>query len=200
MTTITEKAANYAAKKANEVLTNVLAQAYADGYREGYKDCEEKLSVDLRDGKTEYVDLGLPSGTLWAKDYEMENGELIYLPYEKARTLRIPTKDNWEELQRICQFEFELDSYYCLTRVLFVGPNGNHICFRITGKKMGEKKSGHTETFFWIKDDKQGYVKNAIHLLNSGVYKNPRVKAPISRVEDMFCGYKLPVRLVLQKQ
>ena len=55
-----EKAASYAAGKANKAITNAIAQAYADGYRDGYKDREQEIPVDLRDNKTEYVDLGLP--------------------------------------------------------------------------------------------------------------------------------------------
>ena len=51
-------------------MDKAIAQAYADGYRNGYKDREEEIPVDLRDNKTEYVDLGLPSGTLWSTDYE----------------------------------------------------------------------------------------------------------------------------------
>lgn len=65
-----EKADKYAAGKANKAITNAIAQAYIEGYKAGYKDCEMEIPVDLRDDKTEYVDLGLPSGTLWATKYE----------------------------------------------------------------------------------------------------------------------------------
>ena len=73
-------AANYSAGKANEAIDKAIAQAYADGYRDGYKDREEEIPVDLRDNKTEYVDLGLPSGTLWATDFEKEDSVIVIYP------------------------------------------------------------------------------------------------------------------------
>ena len=66
MKELIEVANNYAENKTNEVLTSAIAQAYADGYKDGYRDREEEIPVDIRFKKTEYVDLGLPSGTLWA--------------------------------------------------------------------------------------------------------------------------------------
>ena len=65
-----EKAEKYATGKVNEAITNAIAQAYVEGYKAGYNDREMEIPVDLRDNKTEYVDLGLPSGTLWATKYE----------------------------------------------------------------------------------------------------------------------------------
>ncbi len=62
MENLNERAANYAAEKANELLANAIAQAYADGYRDGVKDRDEGIvSPNL-----EFVDLGLPSGTKWS--------------------------------------------------------------------------------------------------------------------------------------
>ena len=60
--------------------------------------------MDLRDEKTEYVDLGLPSRTLWSTDYEHKQGEggYLFLPYEKAENFKLPTKEQWEELFSKC--------------------------------------------------------------------------------------------------
>ena len=82
MNELSLKAENYAAEKMNELMAKAIAQAYADGYRDGYCERQQEIPVDLRDNKTEYVDLGLSSGTLWSADYERENGnplaELIH--------------------------------------------------------------------------------------------------------------------------
>ena len=43
MENLNERAANYAAEKANELLANAIAQAYADGYRDGVKDRDEGI-------------------------------------------------------------------------------------------------------------------------------------------------------------
>ena len=88
---ILENAEKYAEGKANQAITKAIADAYVEGYKAGYKDREEEIPMNLCDNKTEYVDLGLPSGTLWASDYEKSNGEYIYLPYEKAKRMSLPT-------------------------------------------------------------------------------------------------------------
>ena len=100
MKELKELSANYATEKTNEMMSQIVAQAFADGYRMGYKDREDEIPVDLRDGNTEYVDLGLPSGTLWAADYEKEEGNRMYIPYSRASLLNIPTKDQWKELRQ----------------------------------------------------------------------------------------------------
>ena len=69
MKELKELSANYATEKTNEMMSQIVAQAFADGYRMGYKDREDEIQVDLCDSKTEFVDLGLPSGTLWSADY-----------------------------------------------------------------------------------------------------------------------------------
>ena len=76
-----------------------MAQAYADGYRNGYNDCKAEREVVARNLNTEYVDLGLPSGTLWAADYEKDNNCTIYASYETALQFSLPTK---EQVCRSC--------------------------------------------------------------------------------------------------
>ena len=68
MEELREKANCYAEKNVINVLKEAFAKVYADGYRDGYKDRENEIPVDLRLSQTEFIDLGLPSGTLWAND------------------------------------------------------------------------------------------------------------------------------------
>ena len=77
MKELKELSANYATEKTNEMMSQIVAQAFADGYRMGYKDREDEIPVDLRDGKTQFVDLGLPSGTLWSFDFEKNRPWLV---------------------------------------------------------------------------------------------------------------------------
>ena len=93
------------------------------------------MPVGLGD-ETEYVDLGLPSGILWSKDYEREEGDIKYLPHGKASQYCIPTEAQWEELDHSCRWEFKYDARHELTVAKCVGPNGNFLEFRCTGKKM----------------------------------------------------------------
>ena len=69
--------------------------------------------------KQQYVDLGLPSGTLWKKWNENELYE--YQDAVNQFGNQIPTKSQWEELMNLCQWQVTNNGY----RV--VGPNGNSI-------------------------------------------------------------------------
>lgn len=197
---IAEKAASYAEEKSGEVMTNAIAQAYADGYRDGYRDREDEIPIDLRDNKTEYVDLGLPSGTLWAKDYEKtEGGSELSLAYEEASHLNIPTNEQWTELRENCIWQKCSAFRNGSTRHVFecIGPNGNTIEFAPTGYNSAELCLNMTNAYFWTKGE----------ILNN----NSRTAARIQFVnrtfvdevdccwEALFTGYSLSVRLVKQK-
>jgi len=195
MIELIERADKYAAGKANAAIDKAIAQAYADGYRDGYKDCEDEIPVDFRENKTEFVDLGLLSGTLWSTDYERNGSEILLLPHAKSSTLQIPSVEQWEELKNICQWEFDIDNSYDLCKALCVGPNGNILKFDRTGKMNIDTLSEPWEVFFWIKDEKEGNEKNAVHMYNGArKYKNAQTV-----IEDFFSGYKLPIRLVKTK-
>lgn len=194
MKELATKAENYAAERTNDVMTKAIAQAYADGYRDGYKDREEEIPVDLRDNKTEYVDLGLPSGTLWATDYEKEEGNRMYIPYGRASLMNIPTKEQWEELYNICDWEFGINDSFFLCEARCVGPNGNILRFERTGKKNISTQSDYSEVFFWVRGETEGNGRDAVHIYNYG--KGTHTKNGYATIDEFFSGYKLPVRLV----
>lgn len=188
-----ERAETYAEGKADEAITKAIAKAYEDGYRDGYKDREEEIPVDLRDNRTVYVDLGLPSGTLWARDYERENEEVLYLPYEKAAKYNIPTKEQWKELFECCRYYIRYQTIIC------VGPNGNSISFSGRGYQNGGRLLDYTansytsgSVYLWFLDDEANMEKDIIYWRCRHNSLNPEWK-------KFFCGYKLPIRLVRQK-
>jgi len=197
MKELREKANSYVEENVNNVMKEAFAKVYADGYRDGYKDREEEVSINLQDGETEFVDLGLPSGTLWASDYEGDDDKYLYIPYGKAELLSIPTQEQWEELKDNCKWEFNIDSALDLCEARCVGPNGNILRFESTGKKNINSMSDHYEVFFWIKDCKEGNDKSAVHMCNRG--KQFNIKNVVTVIKDFFSGYKLPVRLVKAK-
>ena len=191
---ILEQADKYAEGKANEAITKAIADAYIEGYKAGYKDREEEIPMELRDNKTEYIDLGLPSRTLWSTDYEKLDGEYLYLPYEKAEYLKIPTKEQWEELKTSCKWEYNIDNCYDFIRCRCVGPNGQILKFERTGRIITEGNVDEWEAFFWIEDDSDLNEKNSIHMFNYGKEIDKEIgKCDLSK---NFSGYKLPVRLV----
>lgn len=71
-------------------------------------------------GAEKYVDLGLPSGTLWKSTNEQ--GSL--LTYEEAERLygeKLPTREQLAELAGFCEIKVEKGFFR------FTGPNGNYI-------------------------------------------------------------------------
>lgn len=192
---VSDKAASYAEGKANEFIKKAIAQAYADGYQDGYKDREAEIPVDLRDNKTEYVDLGLPSGTLWAADYEKVNGEILYLPYGKAQEYSIPTEGQWRELKDCCIWEYEdrLDenrNHYFFKQAKCIGPNGNFITFKSSPMKKADTLYDIHSAYFWIKKEGRDNNRSAIHFYDRS---GRNYDCGISLY---FSGYHLPVRLV----
>ena len=192
---IIEKADKYADGKANEAITKAIAQAYLDGYRDGYNDREAEIPADFRDNKTTYIDLGLPSRTLWSEDYEKNDGNILYLPYERAEYLKIPTGEQWAELLECCRWEWHIDDSYDFCWAKCIGPNGNVLTFDRTGKIDADTKSCEWEAFFWLEefsDEENTY--NAIHMYNAMKARRGRNFQKIRT--QIFSGYHLPVRLV----
>lgn len=83
--------------------------------------CLMALSVNAQ-----WVDLGLPSGTLW-KD-KNEKGEFYtYMQTVNKFGKRLPTKEQFEELVTKCQWTWTGSGYKV------VGPNGQSIYLAATG-------------------------------------------------------------------
>lgn len=191
---IIEKADKYADGKANEAITKAIAQAYLDGYRDGYNDREAEIPVDFRDNKTKYIDLGLPSGTLWSEDYEKDDGDLLFLPYDRAEYMKIPTAEQWQELVDECRWEIETDGVYDYLQAKCIGPNGNIIRFKRTGKKDADTVSCEWEAFFWVEETQGEELRNIVHLYNSA--KKFKRNNLAKYLDYQFTGYHLPIRLV----
>lgn len=193
---ITERANKYADGKAYEAMTQAIAQAYEDGYQKGYEDGIAKVPVEQPVGKTEFVDLGLPSGTLWSADYEKVDDDFLYLPFAQANVLNIPTKEQWNELfqscQQHCEYEYSGNSRF-INQVVFVGPNGNILTINVTGKIDVYEQTDAHNVYFWLKEHEESNEKYCVN-----IYRDLRGSSwlEIYEVVKMFSGYKLPVRLV----
>ena len=191
---IREKASEYAEGKVNEAMTKAIEQAYIDGYIEGYEKHQEEMPVDINEDETEYIDLGLPSGTLWSADYERIDGEINYLPYNKTDNKKIPTEEQWKELESNCGWEYEIDDGYDFCKAKCVGPNGNIIYFIRTGMYKTDTLSEVWEAFFWIKENNKSIEKKAVKMYNYG--RTNRRKSGSFYIQNCFCGFKLAIRLV----
>lgn len=133
-----------------------------------YKACDWLLSLkdrvqpqpkqDLNEDVTvnEYVDLGLPSGTLWKS--VNEEGHYTFDEAIKKFSCQLPIKGQWKELVDECKWEWKGNGYDV------IGPNGNMIYlpadgFHIDmGVDTGVYNVG-TDGYYWSgTNDKEGYV------------------------------------------
>lgn len=95
----------------------------------------KELIIDSSKDNTEYVDLGLPSGTLWATcnigaNKPEEYGD--YFEFENwDSSLQVPTKEEFEELKDKCKWEFT--TYNSKKGFKVIGPNGNSIFLPAAG-------------------------------------------------------------------
>ncbi len=110
----------------NAVVAELLGKS-SDSYNSkgSVQSSPSKQSVS----QEEYVDLGLPSGTLWKKTNEKGG----YYDYDSAVSefgTRLPTKEQWEELMAECQWS-RTGSGYKVT-----GNNGKTIILPAAGFRL----------------------------------------------------------------
>lgn len=78
-----------------------------------------------------YVDLGLPSGTLW-EEWPIGESMVSYDKVDAKYWKNIPTKEQWEELLETCEWYYKSS-----TMIVCTGPNGNSVSFSV-GEQIGE--------------------------------------------------------------
>ena len=188
-----DKAKEYAEGKVIEALSQVVTDAYMSGYDAGYQDGIDKVAKDSSLEETEFVDLGLPSGALWASDYvkKDDNDMTIYVTQENGADYEIPTYEQFKELMDECKWEQKSEKnwtesgfYYWHDWAICLGPNGNKITFEKTGLyEATDSLTRTSEIFFWLNDKESNCASITFDSLNIGS-------------ENMFSGYKLPIRLV----
>ena len=128
-------------------------------------------AVDVSD--MEWVDLGLPSGTLWAKDDV--DGKTSFMGARRSYGSHVPSRTNAYELSECCTKKWD-DNAHAL---VFTGPNGNSISFPckesnktywLNAYEQGDPEFGQCfhigpDGHFWI-NDKDAYSANYVRLVN----------------------------------
>ena len=191
-----DKVQEYVEGKVTDALNKVVADAYLAGYNAGYQDGYNKVVKDSVSVGSEFVDLGLPSGTLWSSDYvkKDDNDMTIYATQENGADYEIPTYEQFKELMDECKWEQKSEKnwteggfYYWHEWAICLGPNGNKITFERTGLyEATDCLTKTTEIFFWLNNKEYFYNNCANITLNSLNIGS----------ENAFSGYKLPIRLV----
>ena len=109
--------------------------------------------VDL--AKTEWVDLGLPSGVLWAKE-----DEDVSVPIHMAMQSfpnNLPSESDAKELREYCSRQFDMVK----KEMVFTGPNNNSISFKCTEKY----------TSYWLNEYESKFdLGKCFHLLPDNLF------------------------------
>ena len=117
-----------------------------------------------------YVDLGLPSGTLWKESNEGDqgNGEIVYYDYDEAVQhfgSSLPTKEQWEELNNSCTWSWNGSGYNV------TGPNGQTITLPAGGNRgfSGRVYDMWEAGFYWSTTPKDSEGAWDLEFDSSGV-------------------------------
>jgi len=180
-----ELAENYANEQASE-FANKIKEAYLKGYEQGELKSASTINID----GVEYVDLGLPSGTLWSShpleifNWRYHSERYQKMGWQEAQKLNIPTFEQLEELvaNRV--------TYLSGCCVYAIGPNSNRIYYDYESKGEGIEDKNARKC--WIKSEAINN-KGKAHL----IFKDS--DGICARIVDYFTGYKLPVFLVKNK-
>ena len=186
---INERGKKYAEGKALSALNAAIEQAYIDGYNDGLKHLENEKLEAIKEG-VEYVDLGLPSGTLWSSSCLNDGKNTRKLPYIEASKLSIPTKEQFEELISNCKCH-EIYGVKQSIGVCFIGNTGRRV--RIPFVEIDELNRGIPKLYFWVRDDCESNSKDIATI----DYANNKTNL---KTDKVFMGYNLPVMLVKKKQ
>ena len=149
------------------------------------KAAKKKADNDKKDRKTkdvEFIDLKLPSGTLWAVD------TIDYMNYREAiKKYHLPSIEQCEELVNECKLSVSYDGFK------FMSTDGRTLIL-----SSSESNSyGHRFLKFWV-DYEEDLDKNAKYASFTGFDKVPdsvSVDYP-----SLFVGESIPVIIVKSKQ
>lgn len=181
-----EMAAEYAASKMEEV-SNLLQEAFLKGYAQG----ELKSATYVKIDNVTYLDLGLPSGTLWSNGpLGPENNLLISykFSYNEACKYPIPTVKQFEELKNYVKVERVAINFDEFENIKVVGISGERFHINEVNKNhQGENCSQH-ENYFWLRDEVSGHEAPVMRAF----YEN------LCSHKD-FVGHRNPIFLVKNK-
>lgn len=186
-----EKANQYAIGKAEEAASQAIASAYIAGYEMGYEDGLAKLSYEDIE-KSDYVDLGLPSGTLWSKEYVKLDGKTAYMAFTDAKKYNLPSEEQWLELLENCEYSVSLlyntDN---VSSAKFVGPSGESLYLRNVGRYEIDFIERPRDIFIFLDNESENNKVKAGYIKRADCWNN--------EIEDIFVGYRLPILTVKSK-
>ena len=145
--------------------------------------------------KLQFIDLGLPSGMLWAaENIKDEDGNEAYVSFDKAVETfgnKLPTKEDWKELFEHCIHQYDEER----KGLVLTGPNGNAIFLPAEGFYDKDTKSSDIAEsdigesgFYWSSSNYNGPLKYSAFFSSGCIIANNPISSTL----------RLPIRLTLK--
>lgn len=136
----------------------------------------------------EFVDLGLPSKTIWATENIKHENKEAYFTFDEAVKKfgdSLPQKEDWAELFKYCSRKWDDDRKgYVIT-----GPNGNTLFLPAAGHHYGTSVSyAGSDGYYWSSTPDSNSVRYAYLLFFYSNYIYPKY--------EFYRYYGCSVRLV----
>ena len=148
--TLQESADKFAGAYADTVkklFIETFREGYGAGYLAGAAAVRNESQNDNED-EGDFIDLGLPSGTLWREDFlSDEDCENMRLAYNEARNFSLPTEEQCRELMSKCILVREKNG------ITFRGKDNEELYLGFTDQ--AKNPNGRTDACirFWVKGD-----------------------------------------------
>ena len=116
-----------------------------------------------------YIDLGLPSGNLWAE--ENEEGYFAFDDATEKFGDSLPTIDEWKELQENCAWKWDDERKGMIVK----GFNGNSIFLPASGYRYDTSLfDAGSDGYYWsssLREDRSDYARS-VYFYSVGVYRD----------------------------
>ena len=121
--------------------------------------------------KLQFIDLGLPSGKLWAtENVKNENGDEDHFLFDKAVDFlgkNFPSYEDWQELFNLSTYTWDNERKGCD----IVGPNGNSIFLPAAGYRNGVIECGvGSYGGYWSSSFYDGDIAYGIYFRSDSLY------------------------------
>lgn len=161
---IQEEAKQYAEGRITSILEKALEDAYCDGYKKGYDNGLKKAMTKKDDDSSQtsvkkqeyddvtFIDMGLPSGTLWATRCLDK-----LMTFSEAQKYSIPTREQWEELKDKCLFKTDDGG------LQIISTKGNSICIKSANQFISSRGFTHNILSFWLDEESSDTVARCVN-------------------------------------
>ena len=193
---IQEEAKKYAEGRIISAFNQAIEEAYIKGYNAACDEMQNNQQRIVEVDGMQFLDMELPSGTLWSAGYLTEQNSIKTVTFNQAQKYSLPTKEQWEELNRYCIINSCYITYQGLG-IEIISIDRNIIRIPTFGYREGDSYKNFVR--FWLKEENEyaktlGFIVQSTHIKDSGIQ---RVHVGIS---SYFKGEQLPILLVKTRE